>query len=242
MKTLILGDTHGRANWKLAINNEKPDRVIFVGDYFDSFVYNTETQLNNFLDILEYKKSNEAETILLIGNHDHHYFPEIGDSGTSGYQQIGKYQIEPVIDSNRNHLQMAYQMDGLLITHAGVSTVFMNQVFGNGGWDIDNVASELNELFKYKPHAFTFNGFNGYGDDEEQTPIWIRPRSLMKSNKKEEIKKKYIQVFGHTATSGINLNHIQKAAGGRYYNIDCMETSGEYLIIEDGKISIGSVK
>ncbi len=80
-KTLVLGDTHGRSFWKLAVNIEQPDRVIFVGDYFDSFDIGTEEQLNNFLDILEYKKSGGAEVVLLIGNHDHHYFPEIGYTG-----------------------------------------------------------------------------------------------------------------------------------------------------------------
>ncbi len=39
-KTLVLGDTHGRSNWKLAIHQEQPDRVIFIGDYFDS-IYDT---------------------------------------------------------------------------------------------------------------------------------------------------------------------------------------------------------
>lgn len=242
MKTLILGDTHGRSFWKLAVNMEMPDRVVFVGDYFDSYNINTEYQVNNFLDILEYKKTSGVETILLIGNHDHHYYPEIGYTGTSGYQQVGRFQIEPVIDSNREHLQIAYQMDDLLITHAGVSTVFMNDIFGKGGWDLENVASELNELFKYKPHAFEFNGWDPYGNDDKQTPIWIRPTALMRANKKEEIKKRYIQIFGHTQNNGISLNHIKKAAGGRYYNIDCMETSGEYLIVTDGKISVGSIR
>ena len=37
MKTIVIGDTHGRSNWKLAIHQDKPDRVIFIGDYFDSF-------------------------------------------------------------------------------------------------------------------------------------------------------------------------------------------------------------
>jgi hypothetical protein len=241
-KTLVLGDTHGRSFWKLAVNLEDPDRVIFIGDYFDSFDINSETQLNNFLDILEFKKTSGKEVVLLIGNHDHHYFPEIGYTGTSGYQQVGKYQIEPVIDANREHLQIAYQFNNYLFSHAGVSTIFMDDVFGKGGWNIDQVSVELNELFRYKPHAFTFNGWDPYGNDDKQTPIWIRPTALMRANKKTELKKQYIQIFGHTENGGISLNHVNKAAGGKYYNIDCLGTSGEYLIIQNDKIKVGSIR
>jgi len=241
-KTLVLGDTHGRSFWKLAVNLEDPDRVIFIGDYFDSFDINSQTQLNNFLDILEFKKRSGKEVVLLIGNHDHHYFPEIGYTGTSGYQQVGKYQIEPVIDANREHLQIAYQFKNYLFSHAGVSTVFMDDIFGKGGWNIDQVSVELNELFRYKPHAFTFNGWDPYGNDDKQTPIWIRPTALMRANKKTELKDMYIQIFGHTENAGISLNHIHKAAGGKYYNIDCLGTSGEYLIIQNDKIKVGSIR
>ncbi len=47
-KTLVLGDTHGRSNWKLAIHQEQPDRVIFIGDYFDSVEFSDVEQIDNF--------------------------------------------------------------------------------------------------------------------------------------------------------------------------------------------------
>ncbi|NBP57427.1 metallophosphoesterase, partial [bacterium] len=37
MKTIFIGDIHGRSIWKEIVEQEKPDRVIFIGDYFDSF-------------------------------------------------------------------------------------------------------------------------------------------------------------------------------------------------------------
>lgn len=242
MKTIILGDTHGRSVWKLAVYQEHPDRVIFVGDYFDSFNIPGVEQIHNFKEIIAYKETAPTEVILLIGNHDHHYFPEIGYTGTSGFQQGIAPNIMQVIDENRHHLQIAYQFDDFLFTHAGVSTVFMDNIFGIGGWSVDNVAEELNELFKHKPHAFEFTGWDAYGNDDKQTPIWIRPTALMRANKKTELKKRYIQIFGHTENGGISLNHIHKAAGDKYYNIDCLGTSGEYLVIENGKITVGGIR
>ena len=36
-KTIIIGDIHGRDIWKNIVAQEQADRVIFIGDYFDSF-------------------------------------------------------------------------------------------------------------------------------------------------------------------------------------------------------------
>jgi predicted MPP superfamily phosphohydrolase len=245
MKTVVLGDTHGRSNWKLAIHQEKPNRVIFIGDYFDSFEFSGVEQINNFKEIIKYKESNpQVEVVLLIGNHDHHYFPEVGYTGTSGYQSGIAPSITQVIDENRYNLQMAYGFGEYLFTHAGVSPVFMDEVFGENDWNIENIVVDLNEMFKYKPRAFDFNGFNATGDNTTQTPIWIRPRSLMSVNKKHPkgLKKDYIQIVGHTQMHKLDLESSDKFTGGRYYFIDTMETSGQYLIIENGKLSVNSVK
>jgi hypothetical protein len=88
------------------------------------------------------------------------------------------------------------------------------------------------------------NGFDPHGDSQEQTPIWIRPGSLMSINKKhgKGLKKDYIQIVGHTRMREIDIIGSDKHTGGRYYFIDTMETSGDYLIIEDGILKTNSVK
>jgi len=246
MRSVIIGDVHGRSTWKLAIHQEEPvDRVIFIGDYFDSFDIPGLEQIHNFKEIIRYKETNpQIEVVMLIGNHDHHYFPEIGYTGTSGYQSGIAPSITQVIDENRHHLQMAYGFGEYLFTHAGVSPVFMDQVFGKDGWSKENVVVDLNELFKYKPRAFLFNGLESSGDNACQTPIWIRPRSLMSVNKKHDkgLKKDYIQIVGHTQMRRLDLEGSDKFTGGRYYFVDTMDTSGDYLIIEDDKLRTNSVK
>lgn len=251
MKTLVLGDTHGTSFWKLITHKEQPDRVIFIGDYFDSFDIKLDEQLNNFLDIIQYKKDAKIEVICLIGNHDHHYFPEIGDTGTSGYQHIGSFQIGPVLNANREHLQMAYQFDDFLFTHAGVSVKFMDSVFGVDGWTVDTVVELLNDLFRYKPNTFSFgmavsmkkmSYLDPTGDNTEQSPIWIRIRSLLAANKDTELKKAFKQVVGHTQVTKIDLKGYEKAFGGRYFMIDALNTTGEYLIIEDGELRVECVR
>lgn len=255
MKTIVISDTHGRSLWKLITYQEKDaDRIIFLGDYFDSFDIPGVEQIHNFKEIIEYKKTSSKEVVMLIGNHDHQYFPEVGYTGTSGYQPGIAPSISQVIEENRDHLQIAYGFNNYLFTHAGVSPIFMDQVFGSNSWSKENVVTDLNEMFKHKPKVFNFNGFDPYGDNITQTPIWIRPRSLMASNNmsinkknpklssKTSLKKDYIQIVGHTQVIKLDVDGAMKAMGGRYYFTDCQETSGEYLIIQDDGLSVGTTR
>jgi len=73
MKTVFIGDIHGRSIWKQIVEQEKPDRVIFVGDYFDSFDIPGIDQIHNFKEIIHFKKTSGIEVVLLVGNHDYHY-------------------------------------------------------------------------------------------------------------------------------------------------------------------------
>ena len=50
-KTIVIGDIHGRDIWKSIVAQENPDRVIFIGDYFDSFNIESVTQQHNFKEI-----------------------------------------------------------------------------------------------------------------------------------------------------------------------------------------------
>jgi len=230
MKTVVIGDIHGRNIWKIIIEREKPNRVIFIGDYFDSFNIERIFQIHNFKEIIQFKINNpHIEVILLIGNHDFHYFPEIGDRSISGFQgAIPSIQINHVINENRHHLQMAYMFDNILFTHAGVSEIWLT----DNNWQGEPIDEYVNDVWKYKPLKFSFNGTEPYGDNVYQTPIWIRPRSLMKINRKN-FRKKYIQVVGHTHVERIDIKG--KATGGRYYFIDALtDKGGEYLIIENG--------
>ena len=256
MKTIVLGDTHGRSFWKLITHKENPDRVIFIGDYFDSFDIPGVEQIHNFKEIIEYKETSftndgtdnqkKTDVILLIGNHDYHYMQGISEQ-YSGYQSTLAPTIQFELEYNKQHLQMAYQMGEFLFTHAGVSSEFMDNVFGKDEWKTEEITDLLNEQFKYKPQTFGFGmavdvtkalWLDPYGDNEEQSPIWIRPRSLMRANK-ETLRTKIIQVVGHTQVREIDMDGM--ATGNRYWFIDCLGTSGQYMVINDGEISFNKI-
>lgn len=238
MKIVVLGDIHGDSIWKEIIEKESDfDKLVFLGDYLDSHDFSRDQQISTFNEIINFKITTNKEVILLIGNHDYHYFPEVTTTSTSGYNGVFKYRVVDTIDKHRDLFKICHKIDKFLFTHAGVSPEFMDEHFLQD-WDINNIDEKLNDLFKHKPHAFDFNGFDPYGDDTFQTPIWIRPRSLMKSNKDKIIYQNLIQIVGHTKVNEIDIKG--KATGGKYFFIDSLPHK-EYLIINDGIISKGKL-
>ena len=246
MKLVAIGDIHGRDIWKQIIAKEQDaDEFVFVGDYFDSFTVKGADQINNFLDIIEFKKQSKVPVILLIGNHDYHYYPGIEDSGTSGYQTLLAPSIKHVVGDNKQYLQVAYQVGEFVFTHAGLSSEWLDDMVVD--WDVDSLDATVNDLFQYQPGKIAYRsykqvgdqvyGAQGYGNEAFQGPIWIRPSALMTANKKT-LRKKIIQIVGHTPQDNIDIEG--KSTGGCYYFIDTLEyNQGQYLVVKDGDIHLG---
>jgi predicted phosphodiesterase len=241
VKTVIIGDIHGLNLWKDIINRSKPDRVIFVGDYFDSFNIDFTHQLNNFLDIVEFREKSGIDVVMLTGNHDYHYMP-FSEEHYSGYQHQYYSIIHNTIMDNINHLSMCYRIDDFLITHAGISIEWLsywyNLIYKTELKSYENIDIIVNDIWKYKPTAFRFAGSDPYGDSAESSPIWIRPKSLQRANK-YSLKDEYIQIVGHTHQKNIDI--LGSTTGGRYYYIDTLQSSKEYIILENSKVSIDSL-
>ena len=152
--------------------------------------------------------------------------------------------IQHIIDTNREHLQMAYQFDDILVTHAGVSSVWLDDIVVD--WNVDSLDATINDLFRYQPLKVEYRQFkqvgdqvygaSGFGDETFQGPLWIRPRSLMNANY-DTLRTQIRQIVGHTGQKQIDIEG--KSTGGRYYFIDTMPK--QYLIITDGVVSLGTI-
>jgi len=249
MKLVAIGDIHGHDSWKQIIDKEQDaDMFVFVGDYFDSFTVKGLDQINNFLDIIEFKKQSKVPVVMLIGNHDYHYYPGIEDNGTSGYQTLMAPSIQAVINDNKHNLQLVYKMGEFVFTHAGLSSEWLDDMFVK--WDVENLDDAVNDLFTYQPTKVAYRSFkyydyennqavlaSGFGRETFQGPLWIRPESLMKANY-DTLRNQIIQVVGHTTRKQIDIKGM--STGGRYYFIDTLPR--EYLIVTDGVVSSGKLE
>ena len=231
-KVIVLGDIHGTIKWKKVIEqNKDADKIVFLGDYFDSFTIPFEEQYSNFKEILKYKKENLSKVVLLLGNHEYHYLSAFSCDRYSGFQGHYAGKIEETLEEVIKHglIQIAYQEKEYVFTHAGITKEWCE----NNIEENENIIKGINRLFKENPEVFKFTpstGLDNYGDSITQSPIWVRPRAL-KSNMIEGVK----QVVGHTVQKNINLND-------EVIFIDTLEFGNEYLIINDDVLEVGTVK
>lgn len=149
MKHIIIGDLHGKDVWK-EIDYEKHDKVVFLGDYVDSFTLPDLVIDQNLQDIIALKKSLPDKIVLLLGNDIQYvYYPEFR---CSGYRDTMKRPLRALFTYNRDLFQVAYLCGNHLFTHAGITNAWylefiqipqwLKQGAGDTLADIINQASE----------------------------------------------------------------------------------------------------
>lgn len=250
-KLVFIGDIHGRSVWKNILSAESnADIFVFLGDYFDSKEsIKGSQQLTNFLEIIalknELEAAGKAQVILLFGNHDYHYMPWHTREPYSGYQKSMAPKIRKALVGNLHHLQMAFAMDQILVSHAGISSIWLSRNVGMegdaSGWhkeDPQQIAAVVNDLFASNPKKFDMQGFESSGDEPQQTPIWIRPKSLVESNK-NVLEPYMVQVFGHTRIQNLasTVNRISQEWNFRYFPVDGLHL-GVYWVYENGSFEL----
>ena len=122
MKTISIGDIHGKIIWKL-IDPNLYDKIIFVGDYVDDWNYSDEIMLNNLLDIIEFKKKYPDKVVLILGNHDIQYLFSYGKYGCSGFRPSMAGAAHMIFNENKKLFQASFSHNTeegeYLWTHAG---------------------------------------------------------------------------------------------------------------------------
>jgi hypothetical protein len=130
--------------------------------------------------------------IMLLGNHEHPYF---GGPAFSGFAHYAELQHALSLLNNTGLIQPALEVDGILLTHAGVTRdIDRVDVWHEGG---DNkareVANGLNTLWRNKDYAhamFSCIGHTRGGAHPLGGVLWSdysEPKSTL-----------FPQIFGHT--------------------------------------------
>lgn len=222
MKTLVLGDIHGRSIYKDIIKKESPDQVIFLGDFASSHEnISPNKQIAEFDWVIDYKKIH-PNTIILRGNHDceamGYYWAECYPKAEGYIMWADRKKIW------LDNTQWVYIDEDLktIFSHAGVSQIWMNDSRIKSVYEINNL--EPSELFGFIPESL----FDTYGNSVTQPLTWIRPQSLCKCNVIG-----YDQVVGHTPQR--NISKMTQNCKGKQIIWLCDSLGFDnYLIIEDG--------
>lgn len=234
MKTLVIGDIHGKSIWQNILDKEEDvDNIIFLGDLLTTHkLESADEQITNLETIFEFMENKRAEgytVILLRSNHD---IQHLGYSWAecSGWDEEVYQRMIPLKDKYLELTQWVYIDEEIhtIFSHAGVSTIWMEHIA-----KVDSIY-EINDLPPSEIFGFTPCKMSDYyGTSPTQPPTWIRPQTLI-----EYMPEGWTQVVGHTPV--MKLWNVGRE-GRENHNIDCPDLwccdaldNEEYLVIEDG--------
>jgi len=217
MKTLVVGDLHGRYEVaEKALASEY--NVVFVGDYLDSYSRSSEECLETLRLVVDapLDPSTTKSVIALKGNHELSYSDLT--SRCSGYKTKTQELLDSEFRGWDNWLLDYVWCEGFLISHAGVSQLLLSGT-GLGLEDYLHNKS-LTEVGYARGGRVPIGGLFWCDWFEEFEPIPDTP-----------------QIVGHSGyrPHGVSPGILQK---GNSYNVDCLDRVEEFLLIEDGKAEI----
>lgn len=244
-KILTIGDIHGLSTWKELIfggatefffwkqaveNNyleyedkfifHEYDKIIFVGDYVDSFDISSPDILENLKEIVLFAKTYPDLVVLLLGNHDIQYI--VPNEICSGYRGEMYHDLHQIFTENEDLFRIAFLdefeheykghpiTNRTLWTHAGVThewfielkrditnPEYRHREFfeGSENWKIDEI---LNTAWKLRVgNLYNVDSTSG-GSSVWAGPLWVRPHIL-----NDFYLEGYDQVVGHTPQSAV---------------------------------------
>lgn len=233
MKTVILGDIHGRTVWKDIIEKEQPDRTVFLGDYVSTHEdISTTQQIDNFLDILSAKEQAPQKYVLLRGNHDlqHIGFWWADCSGLNPSVQDFMSQSD-IRERFLTASQWVYEMkigdENVVCSHAGISKVWLEHNNIHTPSDIN--LEPASPIFSFTPASF----FDMDGNSVSQPCTWIRPSALT-----ESAVPGYTQIVAHTPIKMLYRHKIKGTDNSIWFCDTLGLDNPEYLVLEDGDYSV----
>jgi predicted phosphodiesterase len=208
MKILTISDLHGRSVWKDAIL-EPYDRVVFLGDYTDGYVFDDDIIYSNLSDIIQLKTRQPGKVVLLIGNHDAQYlhYPLYR---CSGFRQRAQPDLSALLTEHTELFQVAHQQGSFLFTHAGVTnrwlahflTKTQNESFiGRTDYNLAGLLNEAHDQSSRVRDLLFEIGPKRGGQDADGGPVWAD-----RSETRVDFLTGFHQIVGHTPVPDFTKN------------------------------------
>ena len=209
---IVFGDIHGSTFWETVVDENPACRYIFLGDYLDPYKNVPEWQLiENLKKIIQFKKERPDDVILLLGNHDMHYF--CSDMyPCSRFDFFIAKEVSVLFRENIHLFMYAFQVDNCIFSHAGISEKwFLEDFKGNAD---KNIADQLNNPLPEQLSSLCRCGEARGGESGTVGGIfWADVTELF------ELLPGYTQVVGHNRVNDV-CEHTNN--GGRIIFCDCL--------------------
>ena len=221
VRTITIGDIHGRDTWK-RVDPEKYDRIIFLGDYVDSYSVEDGPMLANLRDIIRFKKIHPQKVILLVGNHEASYLFQSYRS--TGYRESIAREVVFLLETNKHLFQSAWQAGKSLWTHAGLTQGFYEKNIRPMILEEDKaLATTLYRLYNNNyPPIFEIGRERGGSRGNIGGPLWLDRTALLRDPLLG-----YHQVVGHTPVPSLYYHEPIKGDTSTSVTFcDCLEDGG----------------
>ena len=211
MKVLCIYDPHGQSNLIPTEQEiEEVDKVVFGGDYFDSFTIHPSTQYRMMQKMLDIKKKYGNKIALLPGNHDNQYMfdGQVGRLKCSGFNDDYFVRFNVLLKHHKDLFQNAWQYKNHLFTHAGVVTQLIDAIQKKHPLAYQDVQAGFIQLADIlngtqMEELYYVGSDNQGGHDSYSGIFWARPWSL-----DENQPAGYIQHVGHTNVEFIDDKYL----------------------------------
>lgn len=199
MNVLIIPDLHGKDLWKELIAETTPNKVVFLGDYFDNSGLQAEEEAENFKEILALKERNPANINLLLGNCDFHYLKQIRRRHAS-FNPRGLELFQPLLENaiERGLLKICHQERDVIFSHAGIHSNWC-ELAGLDTKDLD-LANIINRILYSSKKEILSDNFS---------PLYLDSIDLVEGAGSIG----YDQVVGHTLQYSVDFNFIETSDG-----------------------------
>jgi hypothetical protein len=227
MKHLLIPDVHERMDKLDAIletHLDNADRVVFMGDWFDSFQKFDAARIVKVCRFI----NESVDTLIstwLLGNHDCHYFFRHAGFVCSGYDPRKKAFIEELIQPDTiRKFKLHTRIGPWLISHAGYHHTNVHMAD-----DLTATASIDRAIRGEFPRIFSAGRARG-GDAEFGGPTWLD------FNYEFEHIDGIPQIVGHTNGAEVRFKDSTGKPGETITHLDrswCIDTALKHCAIID---------
>lgn len=232
---IINPDIHGRTFWKKSIQTDtlhESEKIIFLGDYLDPYGYENISRkeaIENFREIIDFKKEYEDKVVLLLGNHDLPYIFKEFDTKCR-FDSSNAYTIGKLFHENYKLFNLVFSCNEngveYLFSHAGLMNSWQQRhksiLPSCSVEDINNLLNSREGI-----RCLCDVSFLRGGSDVTGSIVWSDVNEKLYDKNDATVERYGYQIFGHSQQESYPIIQDNWAC------LDCRQT----FILDDKKIS-----